>query len=222
MANISNNTYTSNNQNNNTTSPVPQPQNSYSNQFDAGQYYQIGESNNCQFQDCVLDAVDQDRFYFPTIADIAAYNLSTIYGPGNTQNMNMPRPRTNSPTNQPIGNASLSDAGVPDTPATVLDYGATIDSNLQQNMMLANADGITDIRNPFPVTPESLQYLNGFIRTQIGRRVTIDFLVGSNNMVSKSGYLLGVATNYILINELDTTDITTCDFYNIKFIRFYY
>ena len=87
---------------------------------------------------------------------------------------------------------------------------------------MSNTGGITDIQNPFPVTPESLQYLNGFIRTQIGRRVTIDFLVGSNNMVSKSGYLLGVATNYILINELDTTDITTCDFYNIKFIRFYY
>lgn len=202
--------------------PVPQPQNNYSNQFDARQYYNIGEGNNCQFQDCVLDTVDQDRFYFPTIADIAAYNLSTIYGPGNTQNMNMQRPRTSSPTDEPIGNASITDDGVPQTPATVLDYGATIDSSLQQNMMMSNTNGITDIRNPFPVTPESLQYLNGFIRTQIGRRVTIDFLVGSNNMVSKSGYLLGVATNYILINELDTTDITTCDFYNIKFIRFYY
>ena len=81
---------------------------------------------------------------------------------------------------------------------------------------------ITDFTNPYPVTAESIQYLNGFIRTQIGRRVTIDFLVGSNNIVEKSGYLLGVAANYILLNELDTNDITTCDFYNIKFIRFYY
>ena len=49
-----------------------------------------------------------------------------------------------------------------------------------------------------------------------------DFLVGSNTIVTKSGYLLGVAANYILINELDTNDLTTCDFYNIKFIRFYF
>lgn len=81
---------------------------------------------------------------------------------------------------------------------------------------------LTDINNPYEITAESVQYLNGFIRTQIGRRVTIDFLVGSNTIVTKSGYLLGVAANYILINELDTNDLTTCDFYNIKFIRFYF
>ena len=108
--------------------------------------------------------------------------------------------------------------GIQSTPATVLDYGATIDSN-QLNAM---GTGVTDFQNPYPITPESLQYLNGFMRTQIGRRVSIDFLVGSNTIVTKLGYLLGVASNYILINELDTNDITTCDFYNIKFIRFFY
>lgn len=81
---------------------------------------------------------------------------------------------------------------------------------------------LTDINNPYEITAESVQYLNGFIRTQIGRRVSIDFLVGSNTIITKSGYLLGVAANYILINELDTNDLTTCDFYNIKFIRFYF
>lgn len=109
--------------------------------------------------------------------------------------------------------------GVPETPATVLNYGATIDTSEVPNTGIT---GITDVNNPFPVTPESLQYLNGFLRTQIGRRVSIDFLVGSNTIITKLGFLLGVATNYILINELDTNDITTCDFYNIKFIRFYY
>lgn len=92
----------------------------------------------------------------------------------------------------------------------------TVDNNIPL------ADAITDFSNPYPVTRESIQYLNGFIRTQIGRRVTIDFLIGSNTIESKSGYLLAVAANYILINELDTDDVTACDFYNIKFIRFYY
>ncbi len=105
---------------------------------------------------------------------------------------------------------SQQDLAQTPTPATVVTPTATL------------ANPITDFSNPYPVTPESIQFLNGFIRTQIGRRVSVDFLVGSNSLVTKTGYLLGVATNYILINELDTDDITACDFYNVKFIRFYY
>lgn len=69
---------------------------------------------------------------------------------------------------------------------------------------------------------DSIEYLNGLIRTQIGRRASIDFLLGTSGMVTKDGYILGVGSNYILINEVDTDDITACDFYNIKFIKFFY
>ncbi len=81
---------------------------------------------------------------------------------------------------------------------------------------------ITDFSNPYPITAESIQFLNGFIRTQIGRRAEIQFLVGSTDIVEKDGFILGVGSNYILINEIGTNDITACDFYNIKFIRFLY
>jgi hypothetical protein len=80
---------------------------------------------------------------------------------------------------------------------------------------------ITTLNQPMPMTVESLQYLNGFLRTQIGRRVLIDFLVGTNTFLDKSGTLLGVGANYILIREAETDDIVACDFYNIKFIKFY-
>lgn len=118
------------------------------------------------------------------------------------------------------------DATQPYNPET-LPTPAMINEQNMQNMQnnqtaMSTASLLTDIKNPYEVTAESVQYLNGFIRTQIGRRVSIDFLVGSNTIVTKSGYLLGVAANYILINELDTNDLTTCDFYNIKFIRFYF
>ncbi|WP_405354674.1 hypothetical protein [Ruminococcus sp.] len=115
------------------------------------------------------------------------------------------------------------DATEPYNPET-LPTPAMINAENAQNAQTAasTATLLTDIKNPYEVTAESVQYLNGFIRTQIGRRVSIDFLVGSNTIVTKSGYLLGVAANYILINELDTNDLTTCDFYNIKFIRFYF
>jgi hypothetical protein len=75
---------------------------------------------------------------------------------------------------------------------------------------------------PMPVTTESLQYMNGFMRTQIGRRVTIEFLIGTNTLTDRTGTLLAVGANYVLINEVETDDILLADFYSIKFIRFYY
>lgn len=103
------------------------------------------------------------------------------------------------------------------TPAIVNEEIQKAEDQMQVNRVTAS-----DLFVPYEVTRESLQYLNGFIRTQIGRRVTIDFLVGSDTMQSRTGYLLAVAQNYLLLNELDTNDVTACDLYTMKFIRFYY
>ena len=179
-----------------------------------GDYYGF-PSGSCTQQGCVPNVVNQERYMIPSVEQIAAYHNQQIGRTGTSS------PTTPSGTTEQQGmqeNISSNQNAVPSTPATTFDYGATIQQPLESSLM----DGITDIQHPYPVTAESLQYLNGFLRTQIGRRVSIDFLVGSNSIVTKSGFLLGVASNYILINELDTNDLTTCDFYNIKFIRFYY
>ena len=172
-------------------------------------------SVGCTQQGCVPNVVNQERYMIPSVEQIAAYHNQQIGRTGTSSPI-----ATNNTTEQQgmQENISSNQNAVPSTPATTFDYGATIQQPLESSLM----DGITDIQHPYPVTAESLQYLNGFLRTQIGRRVSIDFLVGSNSIVTKSGFLLGVASNYILINELDTNDLTTCDFYNIKFIRFYY
>ena len=107
---------------------------------------------------------------------------------------------------------------LPATPATTASPGATVATPIMQNIGMS----MSDYQYPFPVTAENLRYHNGFMRTQIGRRITVDFLMGANTIVQKTGYLLGVAQDYILINEIDTNDITTCDYYNIKFIKYYY
>ena len=179
-----------------------------------GDYYGF-PSVGCTQQGCVPNVVNQEKYMIPSVEQIAAYHNQQIGRTGTSS------PTTPSGTTEQQGvqeNVSGNQNVVPSTPATTFDYGATIQQPLESSLM----DGITDIQHPYPVTAESLQYLNGFLRTQIGRRVSIDFLVGSNSIVTKSGFLLGVASNYILINELDTNDLTTCDFYNIKFIRFYY
>lgn len=113
------------------------------------------------------------------------------------------------PQNTPMGSASSE---IPPAFGTMMSGSSGSDLTQQ----------ITDFSNPYPVTAESIQYLNGFIRTQIGRRAQIQFLMGNSDLVTKDGFLLGVGANYILINEIGTNDITACDFYNIKFIRFLY
>lgn len=179
-----------------------------------GDYYGF-PSVGCTQQGCVPNVVNQEKYIIPSVEQIAAYHNQQIGRTGTSS----PTTTNNTTTQQGMQeNISSNQNAMPSTPATTFDYGATIQQPLESSLM----DGITDIQHPYPVTAESLQYLNGFLRTQIGRRVSIDFLVGSNSIVTKSGFLLGVASNYILINELDTNDLTTCDFYNIKFIRFYY
>ncbi len=94
----------------------------------------------------------------------------------------------------------------------------------QNNLPMENPqlNAIHDLNQGTPITADSLQYLNGFIRTQIGRRVRVEFLVGTNTITDRTGILVAVGANYILINETETDDLLACDFYNIKFIKFYY
>lgn len=67
----------------------------------------------------------------------------------------------------------------------------------------------------------SVQYLNGFLRTQIGKIAEVEFLIGSNNMVTHTGRLIAVGVNFLILQELNSNSILTCDYYTIKFVRFY-
>jgi len=68
----------------------------------------------------------------------------------------------------------------------------------------------------------SLQYANGFYRTQIGRFVRVDQLLGSNNMTTQEGFLIGVGYNYIILQEGYTGNILVVDIYSIKNMYVYY
>lgn len=153
----------------------------------------------------------------PSLEQIAAFNLASQ--------------QNSKPQTQGTGVASLPDISTMSTPATSIGYYPSDTSNAttmqnQGTMSMGQTSDITqmitDFSKPYPVTAESIQYMNGFIRTQIGRRVQIQFLMGNAELIEKDGFLLGVGANYILINEIGTNDITACDFFNIKFIRFLY
>jgi hypothetical protein len=68
---------------------------------------------------------------------------------------------------------------------------------------------------------ENLQYMNGFIRTQIGKECMVTIVIGtSGTLASRLGYLIGVGINYILIQEACSESIVVLDFYSIRIIQF--
>lgn len=67
---------------------------------------------------------------------------------------------------------------------------------------------------------ESLQYMNGFLRTQIGKEclVTMDF-GGGGASLSRFGYLVGVGLNYLLLQDSCSNEILVCDFYSVRLVE---
>lgn len=69
-----------------------------------------------------------------------------------------------------------------------------------------------------PVTLESPLFTPGFLRTQIGRRVRVEFLLGTNLLTDRTGTLVAVGASYILLRMLESDDLMMCDIFSIKFV----
>lgn len=80
---------------------------------------------------------------------------------------------------------------------------------------------ISDMNQQQPISTESMQFLNGFLRSQIGNRVRVEFLVGTNTYLERSGKLMAVGANYIILQEAMSDDLLVCDFFNIKFVTIF-
>jgi len=61
-------------------------------------------------------------------------------------------------------------------------------------------------------------YTPGFLRTQIGKLMRVEFLIGTNNMVDRIGRLTEVGASYILLTSIENDSLVYCDIYSIKFI----
>ncbi len=64
-------------------------------------------------------------------------------------------------------------------------------------------------------------YTQGYLKSQIGSKVKIEFLIGTNMLVDREGTLVDVGISYVIIIETETDDLLLCDIYSIKFVRFY-
>lgn len=61
--------------------------------------------------------------------------------------------------------------------------------------------------------------LEAFLRTQVGKNVRMQFLVGTNTLMEKSGILMAVGDNFVILKDTGSGELLVCNFDGIKFIR---
>lgn len=106
-------------------------------------------------------------------------------------------------------------------PLERIDPNQAIPELLIPNTNQSDLAPITSGTQPQAMTLESTEYLNGYLRTKIGQKVRVEFLIGTGTLVDKFGELVSVGANYITIRQAETGNLVACDFYTIKFISFY-
>ena len=95
-------------------------------------------------------------------------------------------------------------------------------SNTDQNKKVIEEQKIESRLNQINEnSPEILTnpiYTPAFLRQQIGKLMRIEFLVGTNNMTDRIGFLEDVGASYILLRSFEGDSLIYADIYAIKFI----
>lgn len=193
---------------NNNTNANPDTMYEYPPQMQMMPYVQPNCTKNCGASE-PIDFQYQNQNH-ATLSDYTANpivdNMPTPINSGNTVQQFV-EPEDEMST-QLIGNH----LGLTQTPATTLAQDRDISENMTP-LTAANSAAV--------ISTDSLQYMNGYLRTQVGKMAEIEFLVGNNNTAIKRGYITNVGANYIILRELNSNGKIICDYYNIKFVTIY-
>ena len=85
------------------------------------------------------------------------------------------------------------------------------ENNKRENRnVVINQDSPEILTNPI--------YTPAFLRQQIGKLMRVEFLIGTNNMVDRIGFLEEVGASYILLRSFEGDSLIYADIYAIKFI----
>lgn len=68
----------------------------------------------------------------------------------------------------------------------------------------------------------SREYIQGYLKTVIGRPIKAEFILGTNMFLDREGILVDVGIDHIVIRETRTDDLLVCDLYSIKFVTVFF
>ena len=102
-------------------------------------------------------------------------------------------------------------------------YAPMEEYSRQQNPQQMQPSSFQDNFEQAPGAPTTLgvEYTQGYLKTQIGKRVRVTFLIGTNTIQDRVGILEDVGISYIILREIDTNVATLGDIYSIKFVDIY-
>jgi len=88
----------------------------------------------------------------------------------------------------------------------------------QQMQENKNETRLNQINSNSPEILTNPIYTPAFLRQQIGKLMRIEFLIGTNTMTDRIGFLEDVGASYILLRSFEGDSIIYADIYAIKFI----
>ncbi len=91
-------------------------------------------------------------------------------------------------------------------------------NNLSEKQRLEQTTQETRQDNSMPEILTNPIYTPAFLRQQIGKLMQVEFLIGTNNMVDRIGFLEDVGASYILLRSFEGDSLIYADIYAIKFI----
>jgi hypothetical protein len=83
---------------------------------------------------------------------------------------------------------------------------------------------------PMPLVPSTTQapeaatnpyYLAGYLKNYLGKNMMVQFLIGENSLVDRTGRLIDVGANFIVLQPVGSDDMLMGDLYAIKFVTIY-
>lgn len=119
-------------------------------------------------------------------------------------------------TGTPVGGAGTQE-NLPPIPGTTSGPPSTYASPPPPTMQPPPVDFEQE---PGPPVTTDIGYTQAYLKTQIGKRVRVEFLIGTGMMTDRTGILTDVGISYIIIKPVGTDDRMLCDIYSIKFITF--
>lgn len=68
---------------------------------------------------------------------------------------------------------------------------------------------------------QNKNYLQGYLRTQIGNTVRLEFLIGTNMLTDRTGTLVEVGIDHVTLIPFNSSDLIVADIYSVKFVTVY-
>ena len=87
--------------------------------------------------------------------------------------------------------------------------------------LIDTTPGMPFVQAPGAPAQLDMDYTQGYLKTQIGKKVRIDFLIGTNTFQDRQGILEKVGISYVILKEAATGNLILCDIYSIKFVTIF-